>query len=226
MAVKLITVKCPQCGADLDIEEDRQQAFCSYCGAKVLIHNENEHIYRYVDEADIKHAENEKKKLELLEKMQIQEANSSQGNKQAGILMIIFGIIAWFVFNDFSGAMHYLSTSGFVIAIIGLYLVINGNKSLKEMNEEIDPSIRRLPGFNRVVDTKQSYEALVETFRTAGFTNIKCIAAHDLKWFLDKRKENTVISVDIDNTPSLTYYGKHNYKAPADVPIVITYHSF
>ncbi|MBR3312034.1 MAG: zinc ribbon domain-containing protein [Solobacterium sp.] len=226
MTVKLIAVQCPQCGANLRIEEDRQQAFCTYCGAQVLIHNENEHIYRYVDEADIKHAENEKKKLELLEKVHLKETEANKSNKQTGLLMIIFGIIAWFVCNAFTGSLHYLSSAGFVIAIVGFVIFANGDKSLKEMNEELDPSIKKLPPFNRVVDTKQSYESLVEIFRLAGFTNIRCIAAHDLKWFLDKRKENTVISVDIDNTASITYYGKHNYKAPADVPIVITYHSF
>ena len=43
MAVKLIYVKCPECGAALDIEEDRKEAFCSYCGTKVLLYNENEY---------------------------------------------------------------------------------------------------------------------------------------------------------------------------------------
>jgi len=34
MSVELISVKCPECGASLDIEEGRRQMFCSYCGAK------------------------------------------------------------------------------------------------------------------------------------------------------------------------------------------------
>lgn len=72
MAVKLISVKCPECGATLNIEEDREQAFCTYCGTKVLLHNENEHIYRHIDEAGIKQAETDRivmlRKMELLEK--------------------------------------------------------------------------------------------------------------------------------------------------------------
>lgn len=41
---KLISVKCPDCGQTLSIEENSTQAFCTYCGAKVLISNENEYI--------------------------------------------------------------------------------------------------------------------------------------------------------------------------------------
>ena len=72
MALKITSVKCPECGAVLQIEEGRKQIFCSYCGANVIMTNENEYVYRYVDEAEVKHAETEHiiqmKKLELLEK--------------------------------------------------------------------------------------------------------------------------------------------------------------
>ena len=54
MAVKFTSVKCPDCGAVLPIEEGRNQVFCSYCGSKIIITNENEHIYRHIDEAEIK----------------------------------------------------------------------------------------------------------------------------------------------------------------------------
>lgn len=69
MAIKLVSVKCPDCGQTLSIEENRTQAFCTYCGAKVLIHNENEHIFRNINEAGLKQAETDRlvklKELEL-----------------------------------------------------------------------------------------------------------------------------------------------------------------
>ena len=61
MAIKMISVKCPDCGASLDVEEGRRQCFCSYCGAKVMINNENEYIYRTIDEADIKRQRSRRK---------------------------------------------------------------------------------------------------------------------------------------------------------------------
>lgn len=57
MSVKLLAVKCPECGAYLDVEENRRQLYCSFCGAKVIISNDNEYIYRKVDEARIVEAE-------------------------------------------------------------------------------------------------------------------------------------------------------------------------
>lgn len=36
MANKIIPIKCPECDADLDIEEGRKVMFCSYCGRKIM----------------------------------------------------------------------------------------------------------------------------------------------------------------------------------------------
>ena len=68
MAIGIYTIKCPECGASLDVEEGRKNLFCSYCGSKVMINNENEHIYRHIDEARIKEAEIEREiKLKQME---------------------------------------------------------------------------------------------------------------------------------------------------------------
>ena len=69
MSIRFYAVKCPDCGATLDIEEGRKQLFCSFCGANVIVTNENEYIYREIDEARIKEAEIEQairiKELEM-----------------------------------------------------------------------------------------------------------------------------------------------------------------
>ena len=72
VAINFVTVKCPECGASINIEENRTNAFCSYCGAKIIITNENEYVYRHIDEAGIKKAETDRvvklKQLEVSEK--------------------------------------------------------------------------------------------------------------------------------------------------------------
>ena len=40
MAVKFTSVKCPECGANLPIEEGRERIFCSYCGTQIIMTNE------------------------------------------------------------------------------------------------------------------------------------------------------------------------------------------
>ena len=39
MAIKFITIKCPACGADQQLENNRDSAYCTYCGAKIIISN-------------------------------------------------------------------------------------------------------------------------------------------------------------------------------------------
>lgn len=38
--MKTINLRCPSCGAQLDISKDRKECFCSYCGEKILIDDE------------------------------------------------------------------------------------------------------------------------------------------------------------------------------------------
>lgn len=82
MAVKFISIKCPECGAKLDVEEGRKEFFCTYCGTKIIMQNDNEYIYRKIDEAKIKRAEADEKvelkKLELLEKQRIADEKAKQ----------------------------------------------------------------------------------------------------------------------------------------------------
>ena len=69
--IKLITVNCPDCGGNMNIEEDKNIAFCAYCGSKLSVINDNERIIRTIDEAEVirakSNAELELKKLEIEE---------------------------------------------------------------------------------------------------------------------------------------------------------------
>ena len=75
MSITLKNVKCPDCGASLSIEDGREKFFCSYCGAQIIVINENEHIYRTIDEAEVKHAETDQlvklTQLEIAENIRI-----------------------------------------------------------------------------------------------------------------------------------------------------------
>ncbi len=235
MAIKILSVKCPDCGATLDFKEGRTQIFCSYCGARVLLHNENEYIYRYVDEAEVKKAETEAKKasvqenialkkLEYMENVRNDEKVVDKEMRRVGIALIVIGIIAMFYFYAFDGALHFLSTAGFVIAIVG-GIIYSGSSSKKKTKElvDVDPNVEmlELPSVGSMT-VFTSYTAFVEVYKAAGFENIKCIPLGDLKGPLDKRKVNRIGDVTIDGK-SFVFYGN---RAPKTVPIVITYHSY
>ena len=71
--MQVIKLQCPNCKADLSVDSSRERLYCEYCGQEILLnddvarseHTENINItYRQVDEALIKEAEVELKKLE------------------------------------------------------------------------------------------------------------------------------------------------------------------
>ncbi len=118
MGIQFISVKCPQCSANLQIENGRPFAFCTYCGTKVIINNENEHIYRTIDEAGIRQADTERmirlKELELEAK---ERENSRKIMIVAYFIALIFVAIGAIIciFNALAGMWGIII--GFYIAL-------------------------------------------------------------------------------------------------------------
>jgi DNA-directed RNA polymerase subunit RPC12/RpoP len=53
--MKIIPLKCPECGADINIEDGVKQFYCSHCGTRLTIDDETKTvIIRHIDEAKIK----------------------------------------------------------------------------------------------------------------------------------------------------------------------------
>ena len=48
MAIQFITIKCPECGANQQLDKNRDSAYCTYCGAKIMISNANEQFLRAI----------------------------------------------------------------------------------------------------------------------------------------------------------------------------------
>lgn len=60
------SIKCPNCGSNLNIIGDRSLFFCEYCGARITSNNGKisyEIVQRIVDEARIKEAEVEMQRV-------------------------------------------------------------------------------------------------------------------------------------------------------------------
>lgn len=48
----MIVLKCPACGANMEVEDNREFAFCTYCGTKISIHSDTENIYALAEKAN------------------------------------------------------------------------------------------------------------------------------------------------------------------------------
>lgn len=62
-------LECPGCGANLELKEDnRDFAFCEYCGAKIMLddYRSSQHITKHIiDEAQLRRIEAEQENMEF-----------------------------------------------------------------------------------------------------------------------------------------------------------------
>ncbi|MCR4673352.1 MAG: zinc ribbon domain-containing protein [Lachnospiraceae bacterium] len=222
MATKLISVVCPNCGATLDMEEGRKQIFCSYCGSKVMLDNENEYVYRHIDEAGIKHAETERlvelKRMELAEKKR--EANEKRKATKIKI-SIILGVIAIATIGiglTVSG-LGGLALVGYFAIFALMFIWMGSDREKGEDDYAYDGKIKvpsGITGFD-----KKSYIAIESMFKSAGFTNVRCVPVYDLTTGFVK-KPNMVSSITVNGEEILS----GGRRVLPDAPVIISYHAF
>lgn len=226
MGIKITSTTCPNCGANLPIEEGRNQMFCSYCGTSIVITNENEHIYRVVDEADVIHEETEQmvqlRRIELEEQrlqMEQQRMQSREKSKaKTTKIRVFFGIIA--AITGLIG-LNSMSTILLVTAAISLAICIKLGEDSSSDGNTVDANNKaKIPyGISDYED--KNYVVISEMFRTSGFTNVKYVPLNDLTTGL-LSKPGTVESIMI-NGKAVSAGGR---KVDADSAVVISYHSF
>ena len=95
--ISFIAVRCPGCGEDLSVEEGRSAVLCTYCGAKVLISSENEHIYRHIDDVEIKTAETDHivqmKKTEMADERHQISVKNNMLRIVISLGLVVFGLL-------------------------------------------------------------------------------------------------------------------------------------
>lgn len=220
MAIQFVTIRCPECGADLQIEDGREYAFCTYCGAKVMIANDNEHIYRTIDEARIKQAETERmvrlKELEMQEKTTFPKKILVAVWLMACIILLITGIVGFATENEGLGGVSLLIL--FNVAGWGTLGLFSGdsNKKIKHVAGEGEVAITT--AMMDCID--YHFNKAVQLYKNAGFININAIPLHDLTRF-NPKKDGMVESITINGNDEF----EEEEIYPKAANILITYHS-
>ena len=114
--IKMITLECPKCGAALNAC-GKEIFFCGHCGAKIMLHNENEQVYhiikenkntyRYIDETEIAKIEAEKQ-LEI-KKIETEEKKQNQKTESRDWLLSCIVMLSMFVFMFLAFLLIFLS---------------------------------------------------------------------------------------------------------------------
>lgn len=114
--VKLYQLTCPNCGAVLGIETDKNFAFCQYCGKKIYIDDgverkEINKTYKKIDVARIKENETrEKIRMQEIEQEKYRIKSDSQ-DKRRNWLKDLSGALIPLIFIAF-GALIFMVTFG------------------------------------------------------------------------------------------------------------------
>ena len=115
----LTLARCPACGANLNLEIDRDFFYCPHCGSKVLQQEDRiviEHVNRTIDEAELRWAEiEERKRIDEKEKA----AQNDVSLMRFGKTLVIMGA-AGFLFSFFGGDPLFLSMRIFSVPIAAL----------------------------------------------------------------------------------------------------------
>ena len=217
MAIQFVTIRCPECGADLQIEDGREYAFCTYCGAKVIIANDNEHILRTIDEARIREAENTR--LLALKELSLEEMENIRNRK---LMMLAYSVALSFVI--IGALICIFNWAGSFGIMIGIYIALF--TYIKNDNKK--PSRKRRYSNSNDVEISdamvwradKNYKSAVMMFESAGFTNVKAAPLGDLTMF-GKSKEGKVELITINGNEEF----ESGEVYPKDANILITYHS-
>jgi DNA-directed RNA polymerase subunit RPC12/RpoP len=218
MAIKVISIKCPECGASLSVESTREFLFCQYCGTKVMLNNENEHIYRTIDEAGIKQAETDR--MVKMRQLDMEE----KANKTRKILiiawlaatatLIILGIIGFSIENS---GLEFCMLMSMAVGVCGLGFIMNRNNNNKAT----------IVGANEVLISsamadyfEKNYSSLELLYKGAGFENVTSVPLKDLSVFT-RRRSGQVEEVTINGNSN---FGEGDVY-PKSASVVITYHS-
>ena len=89
------TITCPNCGAELELDSERTQAFCTYCGNKLYIEDDSIKITnRIIDEARLKEAEVRLRELEYQHEREIREETIRKEQKRSFWISVVVFLIA------------------------------------------------------------------------------------------------------------------------------------
>lgn len=195
--VRVIKLTCPECGGNIEIENDRSFCFCKYCGARVMLDDEshtvniNKNIYvkkdihntkRYIDDAEI-------------EKVKAEERKNKSDNVTFLIMMGILVGIMIFCF---------------------LMSAIEENKEERRVQKEIDAG-KIQAGYYGDLEG-EDYKSVVAHFESAGFTDIELIDLDDSGIAFWTNEEVESISIGGN-----TKFTKDDWFYP-DTKVVISYH--
>lgn len=100
--MKIIKLKCPSCNANLEINSERNNSYCKYCGAKLILEDEKETKAERIIKSlgkEMKKSREYYSSNEYKERLKIQNEQTKKTFKLLGIFLIVYVILMLFLLN-------------------------------------------------------------------------------------------------------------------------------
>lgn len=216
MEINVINIRCPNCGAILQINDDISVIYCDYCLSRIALKSEDE-IKKDIDR---KRAE---KELELRKEHELAEAAQRQAErerreeyeravaleekikKEAELKVVTKRGVTIGSILTFIGFLGLISGTPIAILLFfGITAFVNCHKERMRIRAEIEGNIS-LPKLLNY--TSLSCNEVKDALQSAGFSNVKCIQSNNLPENIEN-KGTKVQSVTINGkrVPSLSGY--------------------
>lgn len=239
--MRLIDLKCSDCGASMKANPELKKVMCPYCGKEMLIDDEikkvqidNSFDFGYESEKgklkaqkehELELIREEEEKKQRAEQARIEEANRKAKEKNdallkslktSGVIVAIGALISLFS----GGSMWFgilLIFTGLGISWYKYYTLYCAETVPNRGAGEIVEKIKFPRGLEPFEE--RNYMEIKNALEDAGFENIECINMKDVVIGLFA-KNGRVASVSVNGTRIIS--GGKSYTP--DVPIIIEYH--
>lgn len=95
--MEFVQMKCPNCNADLDVENSLDTFYCKYCGTKIMLEGQSRHVVKAKTKMHIVDKIGEMQKEYHREKEEVDKRSSEKLRKAApwfiGFMLLMFGIL-------------------------------------------------------------------------------------------------------------------------------------
>ena len=121
----LTLAKCPACGAELNLEIDRDSFYCPHCGSKVVSTGERiviEHVSRTINEADVQKIEFEREKYANDEVQREEHRKQNIERSKKGIVLGVVVAIVGFIVKQFE--KNSWDMTGSMIMFLGFFIAM------------------------------------------------------------------------------------------------------
>ena len=137
--MKLISLRCKNCGAELQADPGRKEIYCSYCGTKLIVDNDFQITSRIVDEARLKEAEVRLKELEYEHERELrQEKLQTEQKKVFRIVVLIY--VGALIASTTVHSLESLFPPVLLFGAIALIALRTGDRRVLKGNPEVDYS--------------------------------------------------------------------------------------